>query len=124
VPLTLEVLYPFGGLESPVRVAPPGLNVRKAGSTLPLRFSLSGDRGAAILAAGSPSSQQVGCVTLDPIGGSTATGTPGSSSLTYDPSSDTYQYNWKTLASWRGTCRALTITLDDGSEHVAYFRFT
>lgn len=118
VPITLEVRYPFGGFQSPVG---DGLNDRKAGANVPLVFSLGGDRGLGILASGSPSSQQVDCTTLDPLGGSTPTATPGNSGLTYE--AGTYQYNWKTVKAWSGTCRALTLALDDGSEHVAYFRF-
>jgi hypothetical protein len=119
VPLTLKVLYPFGGFQSPVGT---GLNEVRAGANVPLKFELGGDRGLGILAAGSPSSQRVDCSTLEPLGGSTPATTPGNSGLTYE--AGTYQFNWKTSKAWSGTCRALTLALDDGSEHVAYFRFS
>ena len=118
IPVTLEVLYPFSGFGPPVG---DGLNDRNAGATVPLTFALAGDRGLGILAAGSPSTQQVSCSTLEPIGTSSPAATPGNSGLTFDGT--TYTINWKTQRAWSGTCRALVLALDDGSEHVAYFRF-
>ncbi len=118
IPVTLEVLYPFSGFGPPVG---DGQNDRNAGATVPLTFALAGDRGLGILAAGSPSTQQVSCSTLEPIGTSSPAATPGNSGLTFDGT--TYTINWKTQRAWSGTCRALVLALDDGSEHVAYFRF-
>ncbi|HSJ93232.1 MAG TPA: PxKF domain-containing protein, partial [Gaiellaceae bacterium] len=85
--------------------------------------SLGGDRGLEFLAAGSPSSQRVDCDTLEPLGAAVPIGSPGGSVLEYDPVTDTYGLNWRTAKAWAGTCRALTVALDDGTEHVAYFRF-
>ena len=31
---------------------------------------------------------------------------------------------WKTDKAWAGTCRELTITLNDGTTHTAQFKFT
>lgn len=47
----------------------------------------------------------------------------GQSGLAYNEATDTYEYAWKTLKSWRGTCRRLTVTLADGTVHEADFRF-
>jgi hypothetical protein len=47
-----------------------------------------------------------------------------SSSLSYDPSTDTYTYVWKTAKVWANTCRQLVLTLIDGSQHTALFKFT
>jgi hypothetical protein len=35
-----------------------------------------------------------------------------------------YVYVWKTDRAWATMCRRLTITLTDGTPHVALFRFT
>jgi CheY-like chemotaxis protein len=39
----------------------------------------------------------------------------GGSNLTYDASSDTYTYIWKTDKAWKGTCRQFVLGLKDGS---------
>jgi hypothetical protein len=88
-----------------------------------VKFSLGGGRGLEFLADGSPSSQRIDCETLEPIGVATPIQGPGGSSLEYDPVTDTYTINWKTAKAWAGTCRAVTVALDDGTEHAAYFRF-
>jgi hypothetical protein len=75
-----------------------------------------------IMAAGSPYSQQVTCGTSN-VSDLQETGTAGSSSLSYDASSDRYNYVWKTESSWAGTCRVLTVALIDGTTHAAYFKF-
>ncbi len=120
IPVSLRVDYPFGGFQPPIV---DGVNDRTAGANVPVKFSLGGDRGDAIFAAGSPSSQRVDCETLEPLGAAIPIAGPGASGLEYDPLTDTYQVNWKTAKAWAGTCRALTVALDDGTEHVAYFRF-
>lgn len=118
----VTVLYNFSGFFSPVDNLPT-LNQVKAGQNIPLKFSLSGNKGLAILAAGYPASQQVNCSTNVPINDLAETDNPGNSTLTYDSGSDRYQYNWKTEKSWAGTCRALAVKLNDGSTHTANFKF-
>lgn len=120
IPISLRVDYPFGGFQPPIGDGP---NDRTAGSVVPVKFSLGGDRGADILADGSPSSQRVDCTTLAPLGAAIPIGGPGGSALEYDAATDTYQVNWKTAKAWAGTCRQLVVALDDGTEHVASFRF-
>jgi hypothetical protein len=90
---------------------------------VPVKFSLGGNQGLDILAAGSPSSQQITCDSSLPVGAVEATTSPGSSSLSYEAGSDRYHYNWKTDSAWAGTCRQLTVTLSDGSTHTAKFKF-
>ena len=55
--------------------------------------------------------------------GSEQTGTAGSSTLSYDASTDTYTYVWKTEKPWAGTCRQLVVKLKDGTFHRAIFKF-
>ncbi|HKC63764.1 MAG TPA: PxKF domain-containing protein, partial [Pyrinomonadaceae bacterium] len=57
-----------------------------------------------------------------PVQDLTDTVTAGGSSLSYDASSDQYVYTWKTDSSWTG-CRQLVVTLNDGTQHVANFKF-
>lgn len=119
---TVYVLYHFTGFFPPVQNL-PFVNLVTAGSAVPMKFSLNGDKGLNILAAGYPSSFSIACDTGSPTSEMEGTNTPGGSSLSYDPATGTYNYVWKTLKAWRGTCRQFVLQLNDGSEHVANFRF-
>ena len=114
--------YNFTGFFAPIDNL-PALNEMKAGQAAPVKFSLGGNQGLNIFAAGSPSSVQISCSTSDPIAPVEETETAGSSSLSYDAASDRYKYVWKTESSWKNTCRQLTITLRDGTVHTAKFKF-
>jgi hypothetical protein len=97
------------------------LNVVKAGSTVPLKFSVRTASGAQIsdLAAVSAfSAKSVVCAPLlpDPIEFVTTGGT----SLRYDSSSGQFIQNWKTPAA-KGCLRA-SVTLADGSVLSAMFQ--
>jgi hypothetical protein len=116
------VQYDFAGFFQPVDNLPV-FNVVQAGRAIPLKFSLSGNKGLGIFAVGSPSSGPVGCNSSDPASDLTETVTAGGSSLSYDPTTDRYIYVWKTDPSWAGTCRQLVMELNDGSIHRANFRF-
>ena len=94
-----------------------------AGSTIPVRFSLGGDLGLNIFAAGYPASQEVSCETGAVLGGLVPAQNPGGSGLTYDADSETYNYPWKTEAGWRNSCRAFLIQLNDGTTHSTVFSF-
>ena len=117
------VVYDFHGFFAPVD-NPPVLNTVKAGSAIPVKFSLTGDRGLNITAPGSPSSQQVACDSGAPTDAIEETVTTGGSSLSYDPVTDQYTYVWKTSKSWGDTCRRLSLVLNDGTQHVADFKFS
>lgn len=119
---TVTVLYDFTGFFSPVG-NPPVLNTVNAGRAIPVKFSLSGNKGLGIMAAGNPYSVSLTCDTNNPGVDITETVTAGGSSLSYDASSDQYIYVWKTDSAWAGTCRQLVVTLNDGSVHVANFKF-
>jgi len=119
---TVTVLYDFSGFFQPVDNQPV-VNVVNAGRAIPVKFSLSGDKGLNIFAAGHPASQQIACGDGAPASEIEQTVTAGGSSLSYDAESDTYTYVWKTEESWAGTCRQLIVRLNDGSERVAFFKF-
>lgn len=113
--------YPFSGFFSPVN-DPDTVNVAKAGSAIPVKFSLGSDLGLNILSAGSPSSAAYACGAgpTDAIDQTVAATTSG---LQYDPTANQYIYTWKTDKGWVGTCRKFSLGLADGSTHVALFQF-
>ena len=96
----------------------------KAGQAVPLKFSLHGNQGLSIFSVGSPTSQAIVApagVSSDPV----PTDTAGSSSLSYDSSSDSYAFVWKTDRSWAGTTRQFVMQLNDGATiYRANFSFT
>ncbi|HBB89352.1 MAG TPA: hypothetical protein DC047_17240 [Blastocatellia bacterium] len=117
---TVTVLYNFTGFNSPVGNLPV-LNVVNAGRAIPVKFSLSGNKGLNIFAVNSPYTVAINCDGSAPQADVAETTTAGGSSLSYSP--DTYHYVWKTESSWAGTCRQLVVKLNDGSEHKANFKF-
>jgi hypothetical protein len=119
---TVTVNYGWTGFFRPVD-NPDTVNSVKAGQSIPVKFSLAGNQGLNIFAAGSPTSQKITCDTSDPVDAIEETVTAGGSSLSYDSSLDQYNYVWKTDKSWAGTCRQLTVKTADGTTHVAIFKF-
>ena len=119
---TVNVIYNWTGFFQPVDNLPI-FNAVKAGQTIPVKFSLSGDQGLEIFAAGYPESRMIACnpgAALDDI---QPIDMPGASGLTYDPGSDQYHFNWKTEKAWAGSCRQIIIQLNDGTFHYANFQF-
>jgi hypothetical protein len=95
--------------------------VVKAGSGVPVRFSLDGNQGLDILAADSPSVTVYACdsgAQLNPLktGG-------GKAGLSYSASTDTYTFRWKTQKAWVNTCRHFVLTFTDGESYTADFQF-
>ena len=113
------VSYTFTGFFQPVDNAI--VNTVKAGSSIPVKFSLGGNQGLQIFATGSPTSVAVSCNATAPTD-EIETVTAGNSSLQYDAGADQYHYVWKTDKSWVG-CRQLKVTLKDGSVKTAMFKF-
>ena len=119
---TFAVIYDFKGFFAPI-ANPPVINESSAGKVLALAFSLTGDRGLAVIAAGYPQSAAVPCDAFGEQTAGEATGTspPG---LTFAPSGDgRYSYPWKTSTAWRGTCRQLVLKLVDDTYHRINVRF-
>jgi Glycine rich protein len=116
------VAYSFTGFFSPVD-SPPMFNTVKAGASVPVKFSLAGDQGLGILAAGSPASQRIACESSAPLDPIEETATPGGSGLQYNALTDQYTYVWKTEKGWANSCRQLNVKLDDGSDQRASFQF-
>jgi hypothetical protein len=114
--------YDFTGFFQPVDNSPV-LNSVKAGSSVPVKFSLAGNQGLDIFLSGYPISRQFACETSAPSDDIEQTLTAGGSSLSYDATADQYNYVWKTNKAWAGTCRQLVVILKDGSIHIANFKF-
>jgi hypothetical protein len=108
--------YNFSGFFQPVDNAPT-LNVAKAGSAIPVKFSLGGDQGLDVLQPGYPQVTTVSCSTSAPTDVIETTVAAGGSSLQYDPTAGQYTYVWKTSSSWAGTCVQFDLGLNDGSTH-------
>ncbi len=116
----ISVIYNWTGFFRPVDNLPT-YNAAKAGSAIPVKFSLSGYQGLDIFAAGYPRSIDIPCGSTDLFAAIDETVTAGGSSLSYD--ADQYIYVWKTEKAWAGTCRQLVVKLIDGTYHRANFTF-
>ena len=119
----VQRVYTFTGFFQPVDNLPT-FNVVKAGSAVPVKFSLHGNQGLDIFATGYPGVSGVitcGSSSLEDVIEETVVA--GSSSLTYDASSDQYVYVWKTSTAWATSCRQLVVKLKNGTEHRANFNF-
>lgn len=119
----VNVSYNFGGFRSPIDGGDV-LNVAKAGSTIPVKFSLNGDQGLSIwLNGAAPTAKSFICTSAsqDAI---EETSTATTSGLKYDALADQYIYNWKTSTAYANTCQQLVVRLADGSTKTANFKFT
>ena len=120
-PVVVPPTYAFGGFLQPVDPR-PALNSMKAGAAVPVKFSLGGDRGLDIFAAGYPRSQVITCDSTASVDGIEQTVAAGGSSLQYDALADVYTYVWKTDKAWAGTCRQLVLGFADGTYQRANFK--
>jgi hypothetical protein len=116
----MEVKYAFTGFFQPVDNMPT-VNAVKAGAAVPVKFSLGGDWGLNIFAAGYPRVQLVQCLTGAFIDSIEETVTAGGSSLSFDAASGRYTYIWKTDSAWPNSCRELQVQLNDGEVYRARF---
>ncbi|HWN99559.1 MAG TPA: ExeM/NucH family extracellular endonuclease [Blastocatellia bacterium] len=119
---TVFVIYDFTGFFQPVDNLPT-INLMKGGVSVPVKFSLGGNKGLNIFASGYPKSEQIACDSTAPVEGIEETVTAGSSSLSFDPTTNVYTYVWKTEKSWANTCRQLVLKLNDNTIHRANFKF-
>jgi hypothetical protein len=132
-----QVIYNFRGFFIHVQNA-PSLNVMKAGWIVPFSFNLGGNFGRGVMT--STVSVPINCSTLSPQGSASATeqastvsqtseqarsswGLASHNLMTANSSYTLYVYLWKTNTSWKNTCRQFTMTLNDGTQHKANFRF-
>jgi predicted extracellular nuclease len=119
---TVFVIFNFTGFFQPVDNLPT-INLVKAGAGVPVKFSLGGNKGLSIFAPGYPKSEQIACDSTAEVDGIEETVTAGSSSLSFDPTTNVYTYIWKTEQAWANTCRQLVVKLNDNTIHRANFKF-
>jgi hypothetical protein len=112
--------WAFNGFFPPVNNL--ASNTTKAGSSIPVKFSLGGYQGFDIFAADYPKAQVVICDSGLPPD-NVETTTAGNSGLSYDAVTDTYTYVWKTDKAWKGKCSQLVLRLIDGTQQTALFSF-
>jgi uncharacterized delta-60 repeat protein len=114
--------FDFTGFFQPVDNQPV-VNRARAGTSIPVKFSLGGDQGTDIFAATYPGSAAVACDGGLPLDIVEQTSSAGSSGLSYDEATDTYTYVWRTSKAWTGQCRELILRFADGSYQRASFDF-
>ncbi|HYE16105.1 MAG TPA: PxKF domain-containing protein, partial [Pyrinomonadaceae bacterium] len=119
----VTITYNFSGFFPPVE-NPPTYNTVKAGTSVPVWFSLGGRMGLDIFTPGWPVSGVVACDSSEEpaVAEPTLQGTTNTPS--YHTVNNRYKYLWKTRAAWAGTCRQFVMRLKDGSTHRANFKFT
>ena len=115
-------VFAFSGFFQPVDNLPV-LNRVTAGRAVPVKFSLRGNQGLTIFAAGYPRSEQIPCESSAAVEGVEKTVTAGRSSLSYDATTGHYNYVWKTDKAWTGTCRQLVVKFIEGTTQRANFKF-
>ena len=120
--VTYTVNYNFSGFFAPVDNNDI-CNVVKAGSAVPIKFSLHGYQGMNIFAAGYPK-VSAGTCSGAPLDTVEETVTAGGSILNYDSTSDQYIYVWKTDKAWAGKAMRFTIVFADGTTQYARFSFS
>jgi hypothetical protein len=108
---TVNVTWNFGGFAGKNEER-PSVNTGKAGANLNLRFTLDGDQGMAVLAAGYPRSGAYTCGGT-PVLDATE---PASGDLNVAGSGQ-YSFAWKTDKAWANTCRTFVLKLADGTYH-------
>jgi hypothetical protein len=113
---TYAVQYAFGGFDSPVGSSGI-LDGAKAGEPIPLKFSLQGDHGASVVT--SVSTEAASCTDWSVLGPPVA----ADGKLTYTASIDRYTEAVASDPSWKGSCRTITVSLDDGTSHTVRVRF-
>ena len=127
---TVTVSYGWTGffqpIDNPTSPSVLNWNKAKAGSVIPVKFSLGGNQGLSIFAGGAPKVVPIACPSgtvpadaIEELASSNASG------LKYDAAADQYNYAWKTASTYAGKCFRLDVLLADGSPaHSAYFTFT
>ncbi len=107
--------YSWSGVLPPVN--PDGTSVFKAGSTVPVKFMLTGDSAGSTDLAATLSYAKVSDGVAGPVNESVSTSAATTGNLfRYDPAAHQYIFNWSTKGLTRGTYR-LFINLGDGVEH-------
>ncbi len=107
---------------------PDTLNKAKAGSAIPVKFTLGGDMGLDVFYKEGdstyPRSADMTCGSTETVDVIEETVTANSSGLSFDETTGQYTYVWKTSKNWANTCRQLVVKLKDGRTYRAYFQLS
>jgi hypothetical protein len=118
--VTITVQWAFTGFIG--LASEPTVNQVRAGSSVNLTFSLGGNRGLNILAAGSPTVAPYVCGGTVPTPGSgIALPLAKNGALAYDTKAGQYTITWKPEKREQ-SCRLVSIKLTDGTIHTARFQ--
>ena len=107
-----SVRYVFDGFFSPL-AAEPAVASFRAGDSVPVKFSLGGDRGFDFVSRAA----------WRPCGVTTNDSSRAFGSLSYSPGPGRYTFMWQSDKSWAGSCREFLLTLRDGTTHGAFVSF-
>ena len=118
--ITITVRWPFTGFVGVV--AEPAVNLVRAGSSVALTFSLGGNRGLNVLAAGSPTVAPYVCGgTLPAPGSGIALPLAKNGALAYSTKTGQYTITYKPEKREQN-CRLVSIRLTDGTIHTVRFQ--
>ncbi|HEX8884994.1 MAG TPA: PxKF domain-containing protein [Noviherbaspirillum sp.] len=121
--LAATLTYSFSGFLPPVN-NPDVVNLGKVGRTYPIKWQLKDADGnflTSLTAIKSVTFKPVQCGAFTSIqAGALEAETSGKSGLSYDDTSNQYQYNWATPSAG---CYVLFLSLDTGQVRQAYFNF-
>lgn len=109
---TYSVRYPFDGFYSPL-VKQPAIATLRAGDSVPVKFSLGGDRGLDVVSRAA----------WRPCNVSTGDASSAVGSLSYNPGPARYTFMWQSEKSWAGSCREFLLVLRDGTTQAAFVSF-
>jgi len=118
---TFSVRYAFAWIR-PANGSTTGVT---AGSTVPVRWSITDANGTAISDLGVVTEiTSAPCVSGSSVAAKSArirASSAGGSDLRYN--TDHFMFNWKTDKAWAGSCRQLIVSLNDGSSNSLTFQF-
>ena len=117
--------YRFDGFLEPVQNRPTINTAWSAGQTVPMKWRLYDAANTPITATSTfvgAGSYEFACsgVPTPPPG----PGAPTASQSGLSQTADGFQYGWSTQKAWGATCRRFVLRLDDGTFHLADFRFS
>jgi hypothetical protein len=117
--------YSFTGFYAPIDNLPT-VNNANAGSAIPVKWTLTLN-GVPISNPASFVGLTSNSVNCNDFAASLSAPVeeyaPGTSGLQYQGNGN-WQFNWQTSKSWAKTCRTIVLTLKDGNQHTAKFKFT
>ena len=122
---SMKPIWPFTGFFTTVQNLPQW-NTMTAGRYAKLVFSIGGNRATSgvVVPSGTASTQPITC-NAGPFPFSVTQTTPiATAGIQFDYATGYYTLTWKTDAAWKGTCRSVTVTLNDGTQHKLNVKFT